>query len=83
MNDVTIDHKKQAGLTVQTPVTDLEAILARYIQHNTAVSNVFLKKKQDKYDSVPTSNLFQITCLWTNRTFVYFHTPVYIYILCK
>ena len=41
---VTIDHKKQAGLTIQTPVTDLEAILARYIQHNTAVSNVFLKK---------------------------------------
>jgi hypothetical protein len=26
MNDVTIDHKKQAELTVQTPVTDLEAI---------------------------------------------------------
>jgi hypothetical protein len=43
---VTIDHKKQAGLTIQTPVTDLEAILARYIHHYTAVSNVF-KKKQD------------------------------------
>ena len=43
MNDVTIDHKKQARLTVQTPVTDLEAILVRYIHHNTAVSN--LKKK--------------------------------------
>jgi hypothetical protein len=27
INDVTIDHKKQAGLKVQTPVTDLEAIL--------------------------------------------------------
>ena len=26
---------------------------------------------------------FQITCMWTSRTFVYFHTPVYIYILCK
>ena len=23
MNDVTIDHKKQAGLTVHTPVADL------------------------------------------------------------
>jgi hypothetical protein len=42
-NDITIDHKKQAGLRVQTPVTDLEAILVRYIHHNTAVSN--LKKK--------------------------------------
>ena len=40
MNGVTIDHKKQAGLTVQTPVTDLEAILARYIHYHTAVSNV-------------------------------------------
>jgi len=40
MNDVTIDHKKQAGLTVQIPVTDLEAILVRYIHHDTAVSNV-------------------------------------------
>jgi hypothetical protein len=79
---VTIDHKKQAGLTIQTPVTDLEAILARYIHHYTAVSNVF-KKKTGQYDSVPTSNLFQITCLWTSGTFVYFHTPVYIYILCK
>jgi Holliday junction resolvasome RuvABC endonuclease subunit len=46
MNDVTIDNKKQAGLTVQTPVTDLEAILARYIQHYTAVSNVFFKKNR-------------------------------------
>ena len=71
--------KKQAGLTVQTPVTDLEAILIRYIHHDTAVSKC-LKKK---YDSVPTSNFFQITCLWTSRTFVYFHTPVYIYILCR
>jgi hypothetical protein len=44
MNDVTIDHKKQDGLTVQTPVTDLEAILARYIHHYTAVSNVFFLK---------------------------------------
>jgi hypothetical protein len=75
MNDVTIDHKKQAGLTVQTHVTDLEAIIARYIHHNTALS-IVLKKNQDKYDSVPTSNLFQITCLWTSRTFVYSHTPV-------
>jgi hypothetical protein len=40
MNDVTIDHKKQDGLTVQIPVTDLGATLARYIHHYTAVSNV-------------------------------------------
>ena len=31
--------KKQAGLTVQTPVTDLEAILVRYIHHDTVVLN--------------------------------------------
>ena len=46
MNDVTIDHKKQAGLTVQTPITDLQAIIARYIHHNTAVSNVLEKTGQ-------------------------------------
>jgi hypothetical protein len=42
INDVTIDHKKPAGLTVQTPVTDLEAILARCIHHYT-VSDVLKK----------------------------------------
>ena len=36
--------KKQAGLTVQTPVTDLEAILIRYIHHDTAVSKCLKKK---------------------------------------
>jgi len=48
--------EKQAGLTVQTPVTDLEAIIVRYVHHDTAVSNVF--KKQAMYDYVPTSNFF-------------------------
>ena len=60
MNDVTIDHKKQAELTVQTPVTDLEAILVRYIHHDTAVSNVLKKTRTSvKYDSVLTSNFFR------------------------
>jgi hypothetical protein len=45
INDVTIDYKKQAGLTVQTPVTDLEAVLARYIHHYT-VSDVLKKTGQ-------------------------------------
>jgi hypothetical protein len=34
INDVTIDHKKQAGLKVQTPVTDLEAILEQAEHYN-------------------------------------------------
>jgi hypothetical protein len=43
MNDVTIDHKKQAGLTVQTPVTDLEQSL-QDISTITLLYQMFKKK---------------------------------------